>query len=177
MLKKILTNVWLYRIVSLIAAFTILFLSIYVQVRRNKQRNSSETFQEVSEEVEEENGDETSVRTSTPSSFPLPYPTREEKESYQDTPAISEIKSYIQEIFVDEKGVAWANCIAYCESRYDAYAENPLGYYGLFQFNPGTYKSCGGVDLWDWRGQVRAAKCMYDSGRQNEFPVCNSKCK
>jgi hypothetical protein len=90
--------------------------------------------------------------------------------------SVEEIRSYIKEIFGEGEGFDWALVIVGCESHFNPSAENPLGFYGLFQFHPGTYANCGGVDIWDWREQVRVTKeCMYDYGRQWEYPVCHKK--
>ena len=89
-----------------------------------------------------------------------------------------EVILYLAEVFDDPAGLDWANCVVSCESGGSTDAYNPLGYYGLFQFDTSTYYANGGTDIWDWREMIRIAKKLYDKGEQSwRWPVCDKKCQ
>ena len=154
-------------ILLLVIAFTILIISIYVQNTKNKQSNNEQNVVNPTPTILEVSSGSATIR-------PLaPVPTQE---GGTYIPTIEEIKEEIQRTFITPEAVLWANVIVFCESGYNPNAVNPSGYYGLFQYSPSTYKNCGGTDIWNWREQIMITKnCMFDHGRQNEFPACNRR--
>lgn len=166
----------------LFIALVILGVSIYVTVSKDKQRNNGENVQVQSEEVVKP--------TTTPSTPPTKAPQpdrrnasasgvierRDEAIKYRAGASIEEIQGEIRKVFEEGYETDWALFISDCESGFDPFAINPAGYYGLFQYSPSTYKNCGGTDIWDWSEQIIVTKkCMFDGGRQDEFPYCSAQ--
>ena len=154
-------------ILLLVIAFTILVISIYVTSTKNKQSNDEQVFPSPTPTV-------LAIPQGSPAFRPVARPQGEKATT--DRPSSEEIGEEIQKVFVNEEAIRWANFIAGCESTYNPRASNPSGYYGLFQYHPNTYKNCEGTDIWNWREQIMITKtCMFDHGRQNEFPACNRR--
>lgn len=59
--------------------------------------------------------------------------------------------------------------IASCESGLNPRAYNPAGYYGLFQFAPGTWASNGYGSIWDPVAQARTAARMIAGGQASAW--------
>jgi hypothetical protein len=152
--------------ILLVIAFTILFISFY-ESTKNQQRNNEQNVQNPTETI-------LAVPTGSPTDgYASPKPIRQEN---RDNPSNEEIYEEIQKIFITQEAINWAKFIAYCESTLNPYAIGSGKYYGLFQYLPSTYKNCGGTDIYDWREQIMITKnCMFDHGRQNEFPACNRR--
>lgn len=175
-----------YVLGSLAVAATILIVSVYVQAKKDKQRYSGSYATGEETQVATESGEQIhhQVESSSIQYVKEHGPTNTTEQTASERPELrqgtvderEEIERYIEEIFEDPQAINWATVVAWCESTYNPLAENPAGYFGLFQYHPDTYSGCGGTDIWDWREQVRITKsCMYDGGRQGEFPVCNRK--
>lgn len=155
---------------SLVGGAIILWISIQTTIRQQGVLVIEEEV--IAEEIENEEPNE-SEHTEQIAIVEEVY--AEEQTTTGDNVA-EEIRAYIKEIFGEGEACDWALAIAECESHFNPNAENPSGFYGLFQFHPGTYARCGGVDIWDWREQVRITKeCMYDNGRQWEYPACHRR--
>lgn len=68
----------------------------------------------------------------------------------------------------------WA-ALAQCESGGNPRAVNPAGYYGLYQFNTGTWRSVGGSGLPSnapAREQTYRAQLLYKERGSSPWPVC-----
>ncbi|HEV3233857.1 MAG TPA: transglycosylase SLT domain-containing protein [Candidatus Dormibacteraeota bacterium] len=59
--------------------------------------------------------------------------------------------------------------VAMCESHLNPNSYNPAGYYGLFQFNPNTFKAHGGTNIWDATDQANIAAHMFAQGLASEW--------
>jgi hypothetical protein len=61
--------------------------------------------------------------------------------------------------------------VATCESGLNPYAYNPAGWYGLFQFVPGTFAGTpyGAYDIFDPWANANAAAWMWSVGRRGEW--------
>jgi hypothetical protein len=59
--------------------------------------------------------------------------------------------------------------VAMCESHLNPNSHNPAGYYGLFQFNPNTFKAHGGTNIWDATDQANVAAHMFAQGLSGEW--------
>ncbi len=61
--------------------------------------------------------------------------------------------------------------VATCESGLNPYAYNPAGWYGLFQFVPGTFAGTpyGAYDIYDPVANANAAAWMWSVGRRGEW--------
>jgi hypothetical protein len=59
--------------------------------------------------------------------------------------------------------------VAMCESHLNPNSYNPAGYYGLFQFNPNTFKAHGGTNIWDATDQANVAAHMFAQGLSGEW--------
>ncbi len=61
--------------------------------------------------------------------------------------------------------------VATCESGLNPYAYNPAGWYGLFQFVPGTFAGTpyGAHDIFDPVANANAAAWMWSVGRRGEW--------
>jgi hypothetical protein len=64
---------------------------------------------------------------------------------------------------------AYLLSIASCESGLNPNAYNPAGYYGLFQFHPGTWASNGYGSIWDPVAQARTAARMIAGGQASAW--------
>jgi hypothetical protein len=64
---------------------------------------------------------------------------------------------------------AYLISIASCESGLNPSAYNPAGYYGLFQFAPGTWASNGYGSIWDPVAQARTAARMIAGGQASAW--------
>jgi hypothetical protein len=62
--------------------------------------------------------------------------------------------------------------IAGCESDLDPYARNPAGYYGLFQFDEGTWAAYGYGSIFDPKAQARTAARLLAAGQAARWPNC-----
>jgi hypothetical protein len=62
--------------------------------------------------------------------------------------------------------------VASCESGLDPYAENPAGYYGLFQFDESTWAAYGYGSIFDARAQARTAAQLLAAGQASRWPNC-----
>jgi uncharacterized protein YabE (DUF348 family) len=68
----------------------------------------------------------------------------------------------------------WA-ALAQCESGGNPHAVNPAGYYGLYQFNVGTWRSVGGQGMPNdapAREQTYRAQLLYRERGASPWPVC-----
>lgn len=67
---------------------------------------------------------------------------------------------------------AWLLSIASCESGLNTSAHNPAGYYGLFQFDQGTWASYGYGSIYDATAQARTAARLVAAGQASRWPSC-----
>jgi hypothetical protein len=59
----------------------------------------------------------------------------------------------------------WMISVMMCESGGDPYAVNPVtGDSGLFQYNPSTWSSWGGGDIWDPYAQIEKTAWAFSQG-------------
>ena len=68
-------------------------------------------------------------------------------------------------------GLDWAS-LARCESGGNPKAVNPAGYYGLYQFSPGTWQTVGGSGLPSDASpaeQLYRAKLLYQRGGAGQW--------
>jgi hypothetical protein len=75
---------------------------------------------------------------------------------------------------VGADGLNWA-ALASCESGGNPHAVNPAGYYGLYQFDVGTWRSVGGSGLPTAAPageQTYRAKLLYKQRGRSPWPVC-----
>ncbi|QSF59592.1 transglycosylase family protein [Nocardioides sp. zg-1228] len=71
-------------------------------------------------------------------------------------------------------GLNWA-ALASCESGGNPRAVNPAGYYGLYQFDLGTWRSVGGSGLPTSASpgeQTYRAKLLYKQRGRSPWPTC-----
>ena len=71
-------------------------------------------------------------------------------------------------------GLNWG-ALANCESGGNPHAVNPAGYYGLYQFSVGTWRSVGGSGLPTSASaaeQTYRAKLLYQQRGRSPWPVC-----
>ena len=59
-----------------------------------------------------------------------------------------------------------------CESDFDPYAVNEVGYYGLFQFDHTTWASYGYGSIYDPTAQARTAARLIAAGQTERWPNC-----
>jgi len=148
-------------------AIGILFVTLYEAYLQNKQPDNEQSIPSPTPTV-------LAIPSGSPTIRPVAHQTP--KATRGDNPTTETIRQEIQKVFINPQAVAWADFIAGCESGFHPGSIGSGAYYGLFQYNPATYKNCGGKDIYDWREQIMITKvCMYDKGRQNEFPVCNRR--
>jgi soluble lytic murein transglycosylase-like protein len=62
--------------------------------------------------------------------------------------------------------------VASCESDLDPGAANPVGYYGLFQFDWQTWAAYGYGSIWDPVAQARTAARLLAAGQSERWPHC-----
>lgn len=62
--------------------------------------------------------------------------------------------------------------VAYCESTLNPQATNPAGYYGLFQFDQGTWNAYGYGSIYDPAAQARTASRLIAAGQSSRWPNC-----
>lgn len=62
--------------------------------------------------------------------------------------------------------------VAHCESTLDPNAVNPAGYYGLFQFDDGTWAAYGYGSIFDPVAQARTAARLLAAGQASRWPSC-----
>ncbi len=62
--------------------------------------------------------------------------------------------------------------VAACESGLNPYAQNPSGYYGLFQFDQSTWSSYGYGSIYDPVAQAWTAARLIASGQASRWPNC-----
>jgi hypothetical protein len=62
--------------------------------------------------------------------------------------------------------------IAECESHLDPAAHNPVGYYGLFQFDRATWAAHGYGSIYDPVAQARTAAELLAAGHHSRWPNC-----
>ncbi|MBL0747693.1 transglycosylase family protein [Nocardioides sp. G10] len=71
-------------------------------------------------------------------------------------------------------GLNWG-ALANCESGGNPHAVNPAGYYGLYQFDTGTWRSVGGSGLPTSASaaeQTYRAKLLYQQRGRSPWPTC-----
>ena len=71
-------------------------------------------------------------------------------------------------------GLNWG-ALANCESGGNPHAVNPAGYYGLYQFDTGTWRSVGGSGLPSSASaaeQTYRAKRLYQQRGRSPWPTC-----
>ena len=67
----------------------------------------------------------------------------------------------------------WLIDVMLCESGGDPYAVNPVtGDSGLFQYNPGTWYSWGGGDIWNPYEQIEMTAWAFSQGLADHW-VCS----
>jgi len=62
--------------------------------------------------------------------------------------------------------------VAHCESTLNPQAVNPAGYYGLFQFDEGTWNAYGYGSIYDPTAQARTAARLIAAGQSSRWPKC-----
>jgi hypothetical protein len=62
--------------------------------------------------------------------------------------------------------------VAHCESTLNPGATNPAGYYGLFQFDEGTWNAYGYGSIFDPTAQARTAARLIAAGQSGRWPNC-----
>lgn len=62
--------------------------------------------------------------------------------------------------------------VAYCESTLNPQAVNAAGYYGLFQFDEGTWNAYGYGSIFDPTAQARTAARLIAAGQSSRWPNC-----
>lgn len=62
--------------------------------------------------------------------------------------------------------------VAECESHLDPTAQNPVGYYGLFQFDRETWAAHGYGSIYDPVAQARTAAELLAAGHHSRWPNC-----
>ena len=67
---------------------------------------------------------------------------------------------------------AYLASIASCESGLNPQATNPAGYYGLFQFDQGTWAAYGYGSIYDATAQARTAARLIAAGQASRWPSC-----
>jgi soluble lytic murein transglycosylase-like protein len=63
--------------------------------------------------------------------------------------------------------------VAVCESNLDPHAINPVGYYGLFQFDETTWAAYGYGSIYDATAQARTAARLLAAGQYSRWPNCS----
>ncbi len=109
--------------------------------------------------------------TPTPEPEPEPEPQAEEQVAYV-APAGSVtaiIYAAAAEFGLDG---AYLAAIAACESGLNPQAYNPAGYYGLFQFDQGTWAAYGYGSIYDATAQARTAARLIAAGQASRWPSC-----
>ena len=106
-----------------------------------------------------------------PTPSPSPSETEEAEPAYvPPTGSIAEIIYAAGAEFGIDGGYLLA--IASCESGLNVYAHNPAGYYGLFQFDQGTWAAYGYGSIYDAAAQVRTAARLIAAGQASRWPSC-----
>ena len=111
-------------------------------------------------------------------SRPTPTPTPEEvvEEEAVEVAYVPPSGSIAEIIYAAaaEFGVdgAWLLSIASCESGLNPQATNPVGYYGLFQFDQSTWASYGYGSIYDAAAQARTAARLIAAGQASRWPSC-----
>lgn len=67
---------------------------------------------------------------------------------------------------------AYLISVANCESTLNPNAVNPAGYYGLFQFDQGTWAAYGYGSIFDPVAQARTAARLLAAGQASRWPSC-----
>jgi soluble lytic murein transglycosylase-like protein len=62
--------------------------------------------------------------------------------------------------------------IAQCESDLDPYAQNAVGYYGLFQYDYSTWSAYGYGSIYDPTAQARTTAELLAAGQTSRWPNC-----
>jgi Transglycosylase-like domain len=62
--------------------------------------------------------------------------------------------------------------VAHCESTLNPNAVNAAGYYGLFQFDQGTWSAYGYGSIYDPTAQSRTAARLIAAGQSSRWPNC-----
>ena len=109
----------------------------------------------------------TATPTATPAAAPAPKPVAPAAAPQPVTVAPSQ--QAVADIIRAAAAKYGANAdqmirVAMCESHLNPNSYNPSGYYGLFQFNPNTFKAHGGTNIWDATDQANVAANMFAHG-------------
>jgi soluble lytic murein transglycosylase-like protein len=104
---------------------------------------------------------------------PTPTPTPEVAEPETYVAPAGSVAAIIYAA-AEEFGVdgGWLLSIASCESGLNTAAHNPAGYYGLFQFDQGTWASYGYGSIYDATAQARTAARLIAAGQASRWPSC-----
>ena len=106
----------------------------------------------------------------TPSPSPSEEPAEPEPVYVPATGSVAEIiYAAAAEFGLDG---AYLLSIASCESGLNAYAHNPAGYYGLFQFDQVTWAAYGYGSIYDAASQARTAARLIAAGQASRWPSC-----
>lgn len=110
---------------------------------------------------------------------PEPTPTEEPEAEVEAEPEVAYVppSGSISEIIyaaAAEFGLdgAYLVAIASCESGLNPQAYNPAGYYGLFQFDQGTWAAYGYGSIYDATAQARTAARLIAAGQASRWPSC-----
>ena len=108
---------------------------------------------------------------------PEPTPTPEPEEETVAAPVYVPPSGSVTEIIyaaAAEFGLdgAYLVSIASCESGLNPQATNPAGYYGLFQFDQGTWAAYGYGSIYDAAAQARTAARLIAAGQASRWPSC-----
>lgn len=102
---------------------------------------------------------------------PTPSPTEEAEQTYA-----APVGSLAEIIYraAGEFGIdgGWLYSIAACESGLNVQAYNGAGYYGLFQFDQGTWATYGYGSVYDATAQARTAARLLAAGQASRWPSC-----
>jgi soluble lytic murein transglycosylase-like protein len=108
---------------------------------------------------------------------PTPTPSRRSEQSDTDGNDTPEYGGTITEIIyaaAAEFGLdgEYLGSVASCESGLDPGAVNPVGYYGLFQFDEETWAAYGYGSIYDPVAQARTAAELLAAGEYSRWPNC-----
>ncbi len=107
---------------------------------------------------------------------PKPEETNASPEATEATVAVAPAGSITSIIYAAAAefglGGDYLVSVAHCESTLNPQATNPAGYYGLFQFDQGTWSAYGYGSIYDPTAQARTAARLIAAGQASRWPNC-----